>query len=148
MVLSGVRSRFTRIGIVRGEHNVAAEKKYAVKIASQSRYLPEQSNPEQGVYAFSYTVTITNAGHVPSQLISRHWVIEDGNGRTKEVRGLGVVGHQPLLRPGQSFEYTSGSQIDTPSGRMHGSYFFVAEDGTRFDAQIAEFELSMPRTLH
>jgi len=127
---------------------VAAEKKYAVRIASQSRYLPEQSNPEQGVYAFAYTVTITNAGDVPSQLISRHWVIEDGNGRTKEVKGLGVVGHQPLLRPGQSFEYTSGSQIDTPSGRMHGSYFFVAEDGTRFDAPIAEFELSMPRTLH
>ena len=127
---------------------MATDKKHDIKIASQSRYLPEQSNPEQGVYAFAYTMTITNAGAVPTQLISRHWVIVDGNGRTKEVTGLGVVGHQPLLRPGQSFEYTSGSQIDTPSGRMHGSYFFVAEDGTRFEAPIEAFELSMPRTLH
>jgi ApaG protein len=127
---------------------VAAPKKYVVRIACESRYLPEQSNPDQGVYAFAYTVHITNAGDVAAQLISRHWVIEDGNGRTKEVQGLGVVGHQPLLRPGHSFEYTSGSQIETPSGRMHGSYFFVAEDGTRFDAQIEPFDLSMPRTLH
>lgn len=127
---------------------MAADKKHDIRIESQSRYLPEQSNPGQGVYAFAYTVTITNAGAVPTQLISRHWVIEDANGRVKEVKGLGVVGHQPLLRPGQSFEYTSGSQIDTPIGKMHGSYFFVAEDGTRFDQPIAEFELSMPRTLH
>jgi ApaG protein len=127
---------------------VAGDRKYVIRISTQSRYLPEQSNPDQGVFAFAYTVTITNAGDVPSQLVSRHWVIEDANGRTKEVKGLGVVGHQPLLRPGQSFEYTSGSQIDTPSGRMHGSYFFVAEDGTRFDAQIEAFDLSMPRTLH
>lgn len=127
---------------------MATEKKYEIKIASQSRYLPEQSNPEQSVYAFAYTVTITNAGEVPTQLISRHWVIEDGNGRVKEVKGLGVVGHQPLLRPGQTFEYTSGSQIDTPTGSMHGSYFFVSEDGMRFDTPIAAFPLSMPRTLH
>jgi ApaG protein len=127
---------------------VATDKKHEIRIASQSRYLPEQSNPEQGVYAFAYTMTITNSGAVPAQLISRHWVIEDGNGRIKEVKGLGVVGHQPLLRPGQTFEYTSGSQIDTPTGRMHGSYFFVSEDGSRFDAPIAEFALSMPRTLH
>lgn len=127
---------------------MSADKKHEIRIAAQSRYLPEQSNPEQGVYAFAYTVTITNAGAVPTQLISRHWVIEDGNGRVKEVKGLGVVGHQPLLRPGQSFEYTSGSQIDTPSGKMHGSYFFVSEDGIRFDAPIEAFSLSMPRTLH
>jgi ApaG protein len=127
---------------------VATDKKHDIKIASQSRYLPEQSNPEQGVYAFAYTMTITNAGAVPAQLISRHWVIEDGNGRVKEVKGLGVVGHQPLLRPGQTFEYTSGSQIDTPTGTMHGSYLFVTEDGNRFDAPIAAFTLSMPRTLH
>ncbi len=127
---------------------MATDKKHDIKIASQSRYLPEQSNPEQGVYAFAYTMTITNAGAVPTQLISRHWVIEDGNGRVKEVKGLGVVGHQPLLRPGQTFEYTSGSQIDTPTGTMHGSYLFVTEDGERFDASIAEFALSMPRTLH
>jgi ApaG protein len=127
---------------------MSADKKHEIRIAAQSRYLPEQSNPEHGVYAFAYTVTITNAGAVPTQLISRHWVIEDGNGRVKEVKGLGVVGHQPLLRPGQSFEYTSGSQIDTPSGKMHGSYFFVSEDGIRFDAPIEAFTLSMPRTLH
>ncbi|HYF59996.1 MAG TPA: Co2+/Mg2+ efflux protein ApaG [Burkholderiaceae bacterium] len=127
---------------------MATAKKQEVRIAAQSRYLPEQSNPDQGVYAFAYTVSITNAGEVPMQLISRHWIIEDANGRTKEVKGLGVVGHQPLLRPGQTFEYTSGSQIETPSGTMRGSYFFVAEDGTRLDAPIAAFELSMPRTLH
>jgi ApaG protein len=127
---------------------MAADKKYEIRIAAQSRYLPEQSSPEQGVYAFAYTMTITNAGAVPTQLISRHWLIEDGNGRVKEVKGLGVVGHQPLLRPGQTFEYTSGSQIDTPSGRMQGSFFFVSEDGTRFDAPIESFALSMPRTLH
>jgi ApaG protein len=127
---------------------VATDKKHEIRIATHSRYLPEQSNPEQGVYAFAYTMTITNAGAVPTQLISRHWVIEDGNGRIKEVKGLGVVGHQPLLRPGQTFEYTSGSQLDTPTGKMHGSYLFVTEDGVRFDAPIAEFALSMPRTLH
>jgi ApaG protein len=127
---------------------VAQEKKYDMRIAAESRYLPEQSNPEHGVYAFAYTITLTNTGTVASQLISRHWVIENANGEVKEVSGLGVVGHQPLIRPGQSFEYTSGSQLETPSGRMHGSYFFVAEDGTRFDAPIAEFALAMPRTLH
>jgi ApaG protein len=127
---------------------MASARKYAIRIASSSRYVPEQSNPDNGVYAFAYTVTITNDGDVPSQLISRHWFIEDGNGRVKEVKGLGVVGHQPLLRPGQTFEYTSGSQIDTPFGRMHGTFFFVAEDGTRFEAPIEEFGLSMPRVLH
>jgi ApaG protein len=127
---------------------LANDPKYRILVAAESRYLPEQSNPEQGVYAFAYTVTIRNQGSLPAQLISRHWLIQDGNGRIREVTGLGVGGHQPLLRPGQSFEYTSGSQIDTPSGTMHGSYFFVAEDGTRFDAPIAEFGLAMPRTLH
>jgi len=127
---------------------VAHDRKYDVRVTASSRYLPEQSSPEHGVYAFAYTMTITNAGDVPSQLISRHWTIEDANGRTREITGLGVIGHQPLLKPGQSFEYTSGSQIETPSGRMHGRYFFVAEDGTRFEAPIDPFELSMPRTLH
>lgn len=127
---------------------MAGDKRHAIRITAESRYLPEQSNPDQGVYAFAYTVTITNAGDVPAQLVSRHWIIEDAKGRCKEVRGLGVVGHQPLLRPGQSFEYTSGSQIDTPNGQMRGSYFFVTEDGARFDATIETFELSMPRTLH
>jgi ApaG protein len=122
--------------------------KYDIRVASQCRYLGDQSDPQAGLYAFAYTITITNTGAVPSQLISRHWVIEDSNGRMQKVDGLGVVGHQPLIRPGQSFEYSSGSQLETPSGRMHGTYFFVAEDGTRFEAPIPAFDLSMPRTLH
>jgi ApaG protein len=127
---------------------LATENKYDIRVASQCRYLGDQSNPQAGLYAFAYTITITNTGAVPSQLISRHWVIEDSNGRMQKVDGLGVVGHQPLLRPGQSFEYSSGSQLETPSGRMHGTYFFDAEDGTRFEAPIPAFDLSMPRTLH
>ena len=124
------------------------EKKYKFDIAVQSQYLPEQSSPDDSRFAFAYTVTITNTGNVPAQLISRHWLIRDENGRLIEVKGLGVVGHQPLLRPGERFEYTSGSQLGTPTGTMHGSYFFVAEDGHRFDAPIPEFALAMPRTLH
>jgi len=104
-------------------------------------YLPEQSAPEDGVYGFAYTVTITNTGEVAAQLISRHWVISDARGHTEEVKGLGVVGHQPLLKPGESFQYSSGSRLRTPSGTMHGSYFFVAEDGERFEAAIPMFVL-------
>jgi len=125
-----------------------SDKRYQIRIEVQSRYLPDQSDPDAGRYGFAYTIRITNTGNVTSQLISRHWLIRDDAGRLVEVKGLGVVGHQPLLQPGQSFEYTSGSQIGTPSGSMHGSYFFVAEDGHRFDAPIPEFALSMPRTLH
>ncbi|WP_309681522.1 Co2+/Mg2+ efflux protein ApaG [Polaromonas sp.] len=104
-------------------------------------YLPEQSAPEQDVYGFAYTVTVTNTGNATAQLISRHWVISDANGHTEEVKGLGVVGHQPLLKPGESFQYTSGSRLRTASGTMHGSYFCVAEDGTRFEAEIPMFVL-------
>lgn len=125
-----------------------AERRYAIQVVVQSQYLPEQSNPDAGQYSFAYKVRVTNTGSVPAQLISRHWIITDGNGKVVEVRGLGVVGQQPLLAPGQGFEYTSGSQIATPAGTMRGSYFFVAEDGERFEAPIAEFALSMPRTLH
>ncbi len=125
-----------------------SEKRYQIRIEVQSRYLSDQSAPDDGRYAFAYTIRITNAGNVPAQLISRHWLISDESGRLVEVKGLGVVGHQPLLKPGETFEYTSGSQIGTPTGTMRGSYFFVAEDGHRFDAEIASFALAMPRTLH
>lgn len=121
---------------------------YALRVAVQTEYLPDQSKPEKGMYAFAYTIRITNEGTVPSQLISRHWIITDANGKVIEVKGLGVVGHQPLLAPGQSFEYTSGSQLATSTGTMRGSYFCVAEDGERFEAEIPEFALAVPRTLH
>ena len=122
--------------------------KYAVDIAVETQYIAEQSSPGDGIYSFAYTVTVTNRGDIPTQLISRHWFIEDDSGLLKEVKGLGVVGHQPLLKAGESFQYTSGSQIGTPNGRMRGSYFFVAEDGERFDAEIPSFELALPRVLH
>ena len=112
-------------------------------------FLPEQSDAEQGVWAYSYTVNIRNRGTVAAQLVARHWVIMDDNGRTEEVRGLGVVGHQPLLQPGETFEYTSWTRLHTPSGSMRGSYLCVTEDGERFDAPIPEFALRPPgATLH
>lgn len=123
-------------------------KKYDIRIEVVTRYLPEQSDPESDRYVFSYAITITNVGSVAAQLISRHWVITDADGKVQEVRGLGVVGNQPLLQPGEKFEYASGSSLETPVGTMKGSYQMVAEDGTHFDAPIPEFVLSMPRTLH
>ena len=125
-----------------------SERRYAMTVAVESQYLPEHSRPDKGEYTFAYKVRVTNTGSVPTQLISRHWVITDGNGRVSEVKGLGVVGQQPLLGPGQSFEYNSGCQLDTPAGSMRGNYFCVAEDGERFEAPIEEFALAMPRTLH
>ncbi|MBV8633908.1 MAG: Co2+/Mg2+ efflux protein ApaG, partial [Burkholderiaceae bacterium] len=112
------------------------------------QYLPDQSHPHHSNYVFAYAITLKNTGKVAAQLISRHWVITDANNRIEEVRGLGVVGHQPLLQPGEQFEYTSGTAIATPQGTMHGEYFCVAEDGERFEAKIEEFMLSLPRTLH
>ncbi len=121
---------------------------YDFSVSVKTQYLAEQSDPERGSYVFAYTITIKNTGQVAAQLISRHWVITDGNNRVEEVRGLGVVGHQPLLQPGEQFEYTSGTAIATPQGSMSGEYFCVAEDGERFEAKIEEFVLSLPRTLH
>ena len=115
--------------------------KYQFSCQVSPQYLPEQSAPDQGIYSFSYTVTVTNTGDVVAQLISRHWVISDANGLNEEVKGLGVVGQQPLLRPGESFQYTSGSRLRTASGTMHGSYFCVAEDGERFEAAVPLFVL-------
>ena len=127
---------------------MAEAKKYAIDVQVLTEYLAEQSDPEVGRHVFSYTITITNTGTVAAQLISRHWIITDADNRVQEVRGLGVVGQQPLLQPGQSFEYTSGSALATPVGTMKGSYQMTAEDGTQFDTPIPEFVLSMPRILH
>ncbi|HEY0201304.1 MAG TPA: Co2+/Mg2+ efflux protein ApaG [Burkholderiaceae bacterium] len=115
--------------------------RYQFQIEVLPQYLPEQSTPDEGVYSFSYTITVTNTGTAVAQLIARHWIISDAQGHTEEVKGLGVVGHQPLLKPGESFQYTSGCRLRTASGTMHGSYFCVAEDGTRFDAPIGLFVL-------
>ena len=124
--------------------------KYEFQVEVVPHFLPEQSSPEQGLYSFAYTITITNSGQVPAQLISRHWIITDATGQTEEVKGLGVVGHQPLLQPGQSFQYSSGCRLRTPNGTMHGSYFCVAEDGERFEVEIPAFVLDdgERRVLH
>lgn len=115
--------------------------KYQFTCDVEPQYLSEQSSPEQDVYAFAYTITITNTGDVAAQLIARHWIIDDARGHTDEVKGLGVVGNQPMLRPGESFQYTSGTRLHTPSGSMRGSFFCVAEDGERFDTPVPEFAL-------
>jgi ApaG protein len=127
---------------------MAQEKRYEVAVSAATQYLADQSDESAGRFVFAYTITMRNAGSVPAQLISRHWVITDAQGLVQEVRGLGVVGAQPLLQPGESFEYTSGASIATQVGTMRGSYQMVAEDGTRFEAEIPEFTLSVPRVLH
>ncbi|MBK1889947.1 Co2+/Mg2+ efflux protein ApaG [Undibacterium sp. 14-3-2] len=121
---------------------------YEMSVSIVTQYLQEQSNPDQANFVFAYTITIKNTGTVSAQVISRHWIITDAKNHIEEVKGLGVVGHQPFLAPGQSFEYTSGSSLTTPQGSMKGSYFCVAEDGHRFEVAIPEFVLSIPRTLH
>ena len=121
---------------------------YEFTVSVKTQYLAEQSDPDRSNYVFAYTITIKNTGQVAAQLISRHWTIVDGNNRVEEVRGLGVVGHQPLLQPGQQFEYTSGTALATPQGSMIGTYFCVAEDGEQLEAKVPEFILSLPRTLH
>lgn len=127
---------------------MAESRKYEITVRTRTQYLEDQSRPEQDHYVFAYTITLTNTGTVPAQLISRHWFITDSHHRVEEVRGLGVVGQQPLLKPGESYEYTSGSSLTTAVGTMRGSYQMVAEDGTRFEAPIPEFTLSVPRILH
>lgn len=112
------------------------------------QYLPEQSSPPQGPYAFSYTVTVKNTGDIAAQLVARHWVITDAAGQVEEVRGLAVVGHQPLLQPGETFEYTSWMRIATPHGNMRGTYFCMTEDARPFEAEVSAFELVFPGLLH
>jgi ApaG protein len=124
--------------------------KYALRVEVQPQYLPDQSAPAQGLYTFAYTITIINSGDVPAQLIARHWIITNELGEIEEIKGLGVIGQQPLLKPGESFEYSSGCRLRTPSGTMKGSYFCVAEDGERFDVDIPLFVLDdgSRRVLH
>ncbi len=123
-------------------------KKYDISIAATTQYIADQSDEAKDRFVFSYTITIRNSGTLPAQLISRHWIITDSRNQVQEVRGLGVVGAQPLIKPGEKFEYTSGTALATPVGTMSGSYQMVAEDGTQFDAPIPEFTLSVPRVLH
>jgi len=127
---------------------VAQEKLYDIAVDAATQYLAEQSDEAAGRYVFAYTITIRNTGTVAAQLVSRHWVITDAQGLVQEVRGMGVVGSQPLLGPGERFEYTSGTSIATPVGTMHGTYQMLAADGTRFEAAIPQFTLSVPRVLH
>jgi ApaG protein len=124
------------------------DKQYQITVQARSTYVPEQSDEDGGRFVFAYTITITNTGTLAAKLVSRHWVITDSDNRVQEVRGMGVVGEQPTLKPQESFEYTSGTAIATPVGTMRGSYQMVAEDGTSFDAPIPEFTLSIPRVLH
>jgi ApaG protein len=122
--------------------------RHEITITPKTQYLADQSDEAADRYVFAYTITIRNTGTATAQLISRHWIITDANGKVQEVKGLGVVGEQPQLAPGESYEYTSGAAIATPVGTMRGSYQMVAEDGTKFDAPIPEFTLSIPRVLH
>ena len=121
---------------------------YTIQVAAQAFYLEEQSNPEQDRYVFAYTIVIQNQGNIAAKLLSRHWIITDANGKIEEVRGEGVVGEQPYLRPGEGFQYTSGAILETSVGSMQGSYQMLADDGTLFEAPIEAFTLSAPRTLH
>ena len=119
-----------------------------IRVSVDANYVAEQSAPRSRRYVFAYTVKIVNEGQAPAQLKSRHWVITDGDGRVEEVRGPGVVGQQPLLEPGQQFEYTSGCVLPTPRGHMHGTYQMHRPDGSTFDATIASFQLSLPYSLN
>src|SRR5262245_45332923 len=127
---------------------MSGPRKYAIDVAVRTTYLAEQSDPSRSQYVFAYTITITNVGAVAAQLVSRPWIITDAEHQVQEVKGMGVVGQQPLLQPGESFEYTSGTSLPTAVGTMRGTYQMVAGDGKTFDAEIPVFTLSMPRVLH
>ena len=122
--------------------------KYRIAVAVKTAYLADQSDPSRNLYVFAYTITIENTGEVAAQLVSRHWIITDALHQVQEVKGAGVVGQQPLLQPGQRFEYTSGTSLQTVVGTMRGTYQMVAEDGHAFNADIPSFTLSVPRILH
>ncbi|ABI55577.1 Co2+/Mg2+ efflux protein ApaG [Alkalilimnicola ehrlichii MLHE-1] len=124
------------------------QERYCIEVDVDPAYVADQSDPAEDRYVFSYTITIKNLGAVTAQVVSRHWVITDGSGHEREVRGEGVVGEQPRIKPGEGFRYTSGAILETPVGSMHGSYHLVAEDGTVFNADIPAFTLAVPHTLH
>jgi ApaG protein len=127
---------------------MAENTRYEFSVSPKVTFLADQSDPDKNHYVFAYTITVTNTGSVAAQLVSRHWIITDAENRVQGVKGQGVVGKQPVLKPGESFEYTSGTSIPTAVGTMRGSYRMVAEDGLAFDVPIAPFTLSIPRTLH
>jgi ApaG protein len=127
---------------------MAEDKRYEISVVPRAAFLAEQSDPAKGQFVFAYTITLTNTGNVTAQLISRHWVITDGEHKVQEVKGLGVIGQQPVLKPGESFEYTSGASLPTAVGTMRGTYQMMADDGRAFDVTIPPFTLSVPRTLH
>jgi len=122
--------------------------RHRISIDVETTYLGDQSEPREQRYVFAYTITIRNEGEVPAKLLTRHWIITDANGRVQEVRGDGVVGEQPYLKPGQGFRYSSGAVLETPVGTMQGSYQMIADDGAQFDAPIPAFRLAMPGMLH
>ncbi|MDN0077360.1 Co2+/Mg2+ efflux protein ApaG [Crenobacter sp. SG2303] len=124
------------------------EKKYSLKVETEVTYLADKSDVTSDRYVFGYRIRMTNTGTVRAKLVSRHWIITDANHQKQEVRGMGVVGEHPDLAPGESYEYTSGVSLTTPWGTMQGSYQMLAEDSTRFDAEIPEFVLTAPRVLH
>jgi ApaG protein len=122
--------------------------RHKINIEVETNYLDDQSEPREQRYVFAYTITIRNEGEVPAKLLKRHWIITDANGRVQEVRGDGVVGEQPYLKPGQGFRYSSGAVLETPVGTMQGSYQMVGDDGAKFEAPIPAFRLAMPGMLH
>ena len=124
------------------------DKTYDIRVDVVPAYLDDQSDPNNNHFVFSYTVTIKNTGTIPAKLLTRHWIITDGDGEIQEVKGEGVVGETPYLKPGEGFQYTSGTMMKTPIGTMHGSYQMVADDGVSFDAEIPSFSLAVPRMLH
>lgn len=127
---------------------MTTDPKHDIQVNVQSYYIKEQSNPADNLYVFAYTVNIHNKGSVPAKLLTRHWIITDSDGNTQEVTGEGVIGEQPYIQPGDSFEYTSGTHMETPVGSMHGSYQMIADDGVNFDAEIPAFTLALPSALH
>ena len=125
-----------------------SEDYYKIQVEVETLYVDEQSLPEKDLYVFAYTITIHNDGNMPARLLNRHWIITDANNKVQEVKGEGVVGEHPYLKPGEHYRYTSGTMLETPVGTMRGSYQMIADDGVEFDADIPSFTLSMPRTLH